>query len=40
MMMSEIPVLKPLLEVSGLKVAYGAVEALRVLISPSAKGRS
>ena len=39
MMMSEIPVPKPLLEVSGLKVAYGAVEALKGIDLTVGKGR-
>ena len=39
MMMSEIPVPKPLLEVSGLKVAYGAVEALKGIDLTVGKGQ-
>ncbi|MFK0276615.1 ABC transporter ATP-binding protein [Ensifer sp. NPDC090286] len=39
MMMSEIPVPKPLLEVSGLKVAYGAVEALKGVDLTVGKGQ-
>ncbi|MBD9650555.1 ABC transporter ATP-binding protein [Ensifer sp. ENS09] len=37
--MSEIPVPKPLLEVSGLKVAYGAVEALKSVDLTVGKGQ-
>ncbi|WP_151612656.1 ABC transporter ATP-binding protein [Ensifer alkalisoli] len=39
MMHSQIPTARPLLEVSGLKVAYGAVEALKGIDLSVAKGR-